>query len=94
MTITLDALVHCDSKWKAVIGGAAVAYAGLDYYIPVPSALTLAAAGAGVDAYCRGEAASPQQMAMCALGGYVGGTAVRMVQFNTQLPRIVTGPLL
>tara|TARA_Y100000389_G_scaffold200801_1_gene242023 strand:- start:355 stop:651 length:297 start_codon:yes stop_codon:yes gene_type:complete len=95
MTISLNALVDCDGRWKAAVAGAGAAYLGADLYVPAPSYATFAAAGVGIDLWCKGGEMSPiQEMAGCALGGYVGGMAMRAVASSGALPRLVTGPLL
>ena len=82
----------CDSNWKAAIAGAAAAVTGLDALLPLPRAVHWAAAGVGIDAYCKGGMpAIDAQLAMCAVGGYVGGLAIAVAQ-NRQIP--LTGPLL
>jgi len=92
--MVLDALVNCDSRWKALVGGAGAAYLGADLFVPVPSGAVFAAAGVGVDAWCRGGEVPPwQEAAGCALGGYVGGVALRVAASTGALPRLVTGPL-
>ena len=70
----------CDNQYKAVLAGAATSITGVDRLFVgfgAPPAVHWALAGTATDVYCRGWSGTDgKQVAMCALGGYVGGVVV------------------
>ena len=87
-----DWKLDCDSRLKAAAAGAALSFTGLDGLFPLGRGIHWALAGVGIDAYCKGGVPSvDMELAMCAVGGYVGGLAVAVAQAQ-RVP--LTGPLL
>ncbi|AUD57265.1 hypothetical protein [Pleurochrysis sp. endemic virus 1a] len=87
----------CEKKWKSMVAGAAVALTGLDgafVSLGAPREAHWALAGAGLNLFCqnkKGQMEIDTTVLMCALGGFVGGFAVRIAR-RQGVP--FTGPLI
>eukprot|EP00965_Chrysotila_dentata_P191074 6174295-Pleurochrysis_carterae.AAC.4 len=87
--------LSCDNKLRGFLGGAAVSLIGLDTVfngLGLSKEVHWAAAGAGLKAYCEGGMPElDMELAMCTVGGFLGGYAVSLLRRN-DVP--FTGPLL
>ena len=87
--------VSCGSEYRAAAAGAVLAWSGLDRALigfGAPPAIHWLAAGAAMEAYCRGETPDASARTMWALGyGYAGGLLVAIAQ-SSGVP--FSGPLL
>ena len=77
----------CQNEYKAFLAGAAVTGLGFDMFLLRVSGgllnpmVHMAAAGMGVNVWCRGGVPSDyQRLAMCGLAGVAGGVMVSGVQ--------------
>ena len=62
-----------NQRYMAGAAGFVTAITGLDRLLPLPPVVHYAVAGAATDAYCQGTVELNQQLAMCAVGGIIGG---------------------
>ena len=78
----LDNVIDCNSKYKAVMAGAALAVIGLDavFVSVAPVSVHYMLAGVAADAYCKRRLPNTnewKEVLGCAAGGFVGGMLVR-----------------
>jgi hypothetical protein len=82
MTIGFLMALPCKQKRIAsAVGGAAVAYMGLDTVLPIPRAAHYALGGIAVDAACRGGdvMSGGQELMISGALGYAGAVAAGML---------------